>query len=57
MTNKGRNFIIVNDNIGDYVIEVSSEKIPYGRDVMWYSIYLDPDSGEILGTIKKASSR
>lgn len=57
-SNKGRNFIIINDNKGDYIIEVHSQKIPYGNnDLLAYIAYLDPTSGMYLGTFKQVSSR
>ena len=57
-SNKGRNFIIINDNKGDYIIEVYSKKIPYGNnDLLAYIAYLDPTSGTYLGTFKQVSSK
>ncbi len=57
-SNKNRNFIIINDNKGDYIIEVHSEKVPYGNnDILSYIAYLDPTSGKYLGTFKQITSR
>ena len=57
-SNKGRNFIIINDNKGDYIIEVHSESILYNNnDLLTYIGYIDPASGKFLGIFKQISSR